>query len=74
MPKHVATITAYPNKHGDFSVAIRNEASREILRERFPTYDEARNFARTKAWELFGPIRYASIRRKGEYLANCWAD
>lgn len=70
---HVATITAFANKHGDYSVAIRNEETKEILRERFPSYDEARNFAKTKAWELFGPIKYASIKRKDEYLANCWS-
>jgi hypothetical protein len=71
--RHVATINAFPNKFGGFTGAIRNEETREIVRERFSTYDEARNFVKTKAWETFGPVNYASMRRKGEYLANVWA-
>ena len=71
--RHVATINAFPNKFGGFTGAIRNEETREIIRERFATYDEARNFVKAKAWETFGPVNYASMRRKGEYLANVWA-
>lgn len=70
---HVATITAFENKFGGFSGAIRNEATKEVVRERFTTYDEARNWVKIKAWETFGEITYASVRRKGEYLANCWS-
>ena len=71
---HVATINAFPNKFGTFTGAIRDESSREVIRERFETYDEAKNWVRTKAWEMFGPVNYASMRRKGEYLANCWSN
>lgn len=71
---HVATINAFENKFGNFTGAIRNEETREIIRERFPTFDEARNFVRTKTWEMFGPIRYAVVRRKSEYYANVWKD
>jgi hypothetical protein len=70
---HVATINAFANKFGGFTGAIRNEATREVVRERFATYDEAKNFVRTKTWEMFGPVNYAALRRKGEYLANVWA-
>lgn len=69
---HVATMNAFANKFGGFTGAIRNEQTREIIRERFATYDEARNWVRSKAWEMFGPGNYASMRRKGEYLANYW--
>ena len=71
---HVATINAFANKFGGYTGAIRNEATREVIRERFPTYDEAKNFVRIKAWEMFGPVNYAAMPRKGEYLANCWAS
>jgi hypothetical protein len=71
---HVATINAFPNKFGTFTGVIRDEATREVIRERFSTYDDARNWIKSKAWEMFGPVKYASIRRKGEYLANCWSD
>ena len=70
--KHVATINAFPNKFGTFSGAIRSEKTRIITRERFDTFDEARNWVKIKSWELFGPIKYAPIARKGEYFANCW--
>ena len=69
---HIATINAFPNKFGTYSGAIRNEETGEIIRERFQTFDEARNWVRAKAWEMFGPVNYASMPRKGEYLANCW--
>jgi hypothetical protein len=71
--RHVATLNAFPNKHGGFTGAIRNEETREIIRERFSTYDEAKNFVRARAWETFGPVNYAGMPRKGEYLANVWA-
>ena len=60
---HVATINAFANKFGGFTGAIRNEATREVVRERFATYDEAKNFVRTKAWEMFGSVNYAALRR-----------
>ena len=69
---HVATINAFENKFGSWTGAILNKETKEVIRERFATYDEARNWVKTKAWEMFGPINYASMRRKGEYLANCW--
>ncbi len=71
---HVATINAFPNKFGTFSGAIRNEMTKEIVRGRFATYDEARKWVKAQAWEMFGPVRYASMPRKGEYLANVWAE
>jgi hypothetical protein len=71
---HVATINAFANKFGGFTGAIRNEETREVIRERFATYDEAKNFVRIKAWEMFGPVNYAAMPRKGEYLANVWAS
>lgn len=72
MIAHVATLNAFANKFGGFTGAVRNEATREVVRQRFATYDDARNFVRAKAWELFGPVNYASMPRKGEYYANVW--
>lgn len=72
MSKHVATINAFPNKFGTFTGAFRNEITKEIKRERFATMDEARNWVKQAAYETFGEVNYASLRRKGEYLANCW--
>ena len=30
------------------------------------------NFVRSNAREIFGPVNFASMPRKGEYLANVW--
>lgn len=70
--RHIATITAFPNKFGTFSGAIRCELTNEIKRERFDTMDDARNWVRQTAFDMFGAVKYAGIARKGEYLANCW--
>lgn len=70
--EHIATINAFPNKFGTYTGAILNKKTREIVRERFETFDEARNWARLKGWEMFGPVHYATVRRKGEYYANLW--
>jgi hypothetical protein len=72
--RHIATISAFPNKFGSWTGAIRCEATREVSRQRFPTYNEAKNWVRAQAWEQFGPCNYASMKRKGEYLANIWAE
>lgn len=74
MITHVATINAFANKFGGYTGAIRNELTKEVVRERFATYDEARNFVKIKTWEVFGPVNYASMPRKGEYYANVWAS
>lgn len=72
--RHVATVSAFPNKFGTFTGAVRNETTREVVRERFDTLDAARNFVRSHAWEAFGPVHFAALRRKGEYYANVWKD
>jgi hypothetical protein len=69
---HIATVTAFANKFGTFSAVIRDEVTKERKVERFETFDEARNFCKTYAWETFGAGRFAAIPRKGEYLANYW--
>ena len=71
---HIATIAAYPNKFGSFTGAVLDKATKEVISERFETYDAARNWARSKSWEMFGPFNYAYIRQKGknQYRANCW--
>lgn len=69
---HIATITAFANKFGTFSAVIRDERTKERIVERFPTFEEARNFVKTRTWEQFGPGKFAAIPRKGEYLANYW--
>ena len=72
MTTHVATINAFPNKFGGWTGAIRNEITKEIKRERFETRDEARNWVKQAAYEIFGAVNYANVARKGEYLAHCW--
>jgi hypothetical protein len=73
---HIATIAAFANKFDDFTGAIRDEATKGVIKERFNSFDEARNWVRTKSWEMFGPVHYAAVRRKktmkGEYYANLW--
>lgn len=73
---HIATIAAFANKFDSFTGAIRDEATKEVIKERFNSFDEARNWIRTKSWEMFGPVHYAAVRRKktmkGEYYANLW--
>ena len=71
---HVATINAFANKFGTYSGAIRDEATKEIVRERFETFEAAKNWVRAEAWKKFGPISFAPMHRKGEYYANCWRD
>lgn len=70
--RHAATITAFPNKFGSFTGVVRDESTGAKTLERFGTFDGARNFVRLKVWDMFGPGRYASMPRKGEYLANYW--
>ena len=70
---HVATVNAFKSKKGDYVGAVRNEWTGEITRERFTTYDEARNWVRSWAYKTFGPVNYASMPRKDEYYANIWA-
>jgi hypothetical protein len=70
---HIATVNAFKNKFGNYTGAIRDERTKEVTRERFDTFDEARNWVRTQAWDRFGPVHYAAMPRKGEYLANVWA-
>jgi hypothetical protein len=70
---HIATVTAFENKNGSFSYAIRNEETREVTRASgFKTLCEARNAVRQIAWDTFGAITFAPMARKGEYLANAW--
>jgi hypothetical protein len=73
MSAHVATVNAFANKFGGFTGAIRNEATKVVTRERFATYDEARNWVKATAWEVCGPVRFAAMPRKGEYFANVWS-
>lgn len=73
MSKHVATITAFENKFGTFTGSILDKSNGNAIRERFETFDEARNFVRIRAWEMFGPCYFAAMRRKGQYLANVWS-
>ena len=72
--RHVATINAFKNKFGSYTGAIRIEATKEVTRERFETYDDARNWVKARACDVLGPVCYASVPRKGEYFANCWQD
>jgi hypothetical protein len=69
---HAATVTAFANKFGTFSAVVRDEATKDRIVERFASFDEARNFCKTKAWEMFGAGKFAAMPRKGGYLANYW--
>jgi hypothetical protein len=72
--EHVATIAAFPNKFGSFTGAFKNRQTGEVVRERFPSLSEAQAWAKKKAWDVFGPVRYAALNRKGEYESNVWKD
>ena len=69
---HVATIKAYQNQFGSWTGVIHDKDTKEIVLERFHTMNEARNWVRIKAREMFGAISFAAIRRKNEYYAKCW--
>jgi hypothetical protein len=69
----VATVTAYEAKDDTFSAVMRDEVTRKIVRVfGFPTLSSATYAAKMMAWDKFGPVRYANLKRKGEYLANVW--
>lgn len=75
---HLATITAYPidaTKGGGFRgvLFIRNTKERSAS-ERFDTLEQAKHWAKVQAENAYAARGYslASVRRKGEYLANVW--
>jgi hypothetical protein len=69
----VATVTAYEAKDDTFSAVMRDEVTREIVRKiGYSTLSSATYAAKMMAWDAFGPVRYAKLNRKGEYLANVW--
>lgn len=70
--EHVATVNAFANKFGTFTGAVLIKSTGAVERERFPTFDAARNWCKSRAWEICGPVEFAAMRRKGEYLANVW--
>lgn len=69
---HIATVNAFKNKFGTFTGAILDKSAGTVLRERFPTMDNARNWVKAETWKMFGPVKFASMPRKGEYYANVW--
>ncbi len=74
MAKHIGSVAAYPNVYMTYTGFVYDRVTKQSYREVFDTYDEARNWAKAKAWEVLGPITYAPLRRKGEYMANCWKE
>lgn len=71
---HIATITAYEAKDGTFSIAMRNEETKKVVRTYgFKDLSSATYAAKMLAWDAIGPVKYAKLNRKGEYLANVWA-
>lgn len=69
--EHVATVNAYELKSGGFRGVALVDGVRHAS-ELFDTLSAATYWAKQKAWDLCGPVRYAPLRRRGEYLANCW--
>lgn len=69
---HVATMNAFENKFGTYTGAVRNERTKEVVRERFETMEDAKNFVQAKAYEWFGEGNFAPMYRKNEYFANYW--
>jgi hypothetical protein len=70
---HVATITAYEAKDGTFSIAMRNIVTSKVIRAySHVTLSSATYAAKMLAWDTFGPVKYAKLNRRGEYLANVW--
>jgi hypothetical protein len=78
MPRHIATLLAYPIKSelgGGFRGVyfIRSTKERKTS-DRFETLEEARHWAKVQAHEAYDEIGYAlaPVTRRGEYLANVW--
>lgn len=70
--RHVATAMAYELKAGGFIGGVKDRRTGEVWSEKTSTLDEARNFAKQKAWELFPGCRLAAVRKRNEYYANVW--
>jgi hypothetical protein len=70
--QHLATIYAFYDPRGFFIGKIINHVEKQEIISKFDTMDLARNWVKQTAFEMFGAIYCASIRRKGEYLANVW--
>jgi hypothetical protein len=69
----VATVTAYEAKDGTFSIAMRDEVTGKIVRAYgHADLSSATYAAKMLAWDALGPVKYAKLNRKGEYLANVW--
>jgi hypothetical protein len=71
---HLATVRAFPNKFGSYTGAVVPVGG-EAIKERFPTYDEAKNWARAQAWDRFKPCRFSYIAGRGRenYISNIWS-
>lgn len=76
MGKHVATIAAYEMKVGGFRGVYKAKGEPRVPSETlFQTLAEARFWAQTQAFNRHGHepgYTVASVRRRGEYLANIW--
>jgi hypothetical protein len=74
---HIATIAAYPIKDelgGGYRGVYKAVDMPRVPSDRFATLEEAKFWAKNKAWELHPNCRYAALNRKGEYQANVWVD
>lgn len=75
---HIATIAAYPVKDelggGYRGVMLVRETKARTASDRFDTLEEAKSWAKTKAWEAFNGCTFAALRKRGEYQANVWVE
>jgi len=74
MKKHVATIMVFENKFGDWTGAMRDESTKEIIRIRYSNRSEAIDEIKKEVYNKFGDFNTASIKRKtnADYLANIY--
>ena len=70
---HVATVAAYKIEGGYRGVYKPVDEPR-VPSDIFETFEEAKNWARSKAWEMHPGCRFAALRLKNEYHANIWVD
>jgi hypothetical protein len=72
---HVASVAVFETVDDDWAGKILDLETDQITGQRFATREEALNWVKVTACDMFGPMNFASIRmRKGStrYEAACW--
>lgn len=77
MPRHIATLAAYPIKEelgGGYRGVMLVHGSKRVASDRCDTLEQARYWAKAQAHAAYDEIGYtiAPMRCRGEYKANVW--